>query len=746
MKHMIKAALAVCALALSLPAYAQTPDSTALDRPRVAVVLSGGGAKGVAHIGVLKVIERAGIPVDIVTGTSMGSIVGGLYALGYDACSLDSIVRRQNWDFLLSDKENLSNQNLADREKQNTYMLTKNFTGKKKDVSQGGFVKGKNLAELFRRLVGQYGDSIDFNTLPIPFACVATDIVTNTEYDFHSGYIAQAMRASMAIPGAFSPVRLGDMVLVDGGLRNNYPADVARAMGADIIIGVTVQGDPRTADDLGSVGSIIGQIVDVNCKNKYDENLAITDLPIRVNTKGYSSASFTPAAIDTLLRRGEEEALRHWDELLALKARLGLSDDYQPLRHSVPQSVGADKKVKLTALSFEGLSQSDERFLLKKFHLAQGDSLDTELAEHITTSMRVDLYYLDASYRIIPQSDAGGVHVIFSAGERKRAQAGVGVRFDTEELVALQLYGGLPLRTKVPAYVEATLRLGKRIMGRIDFSLRPHNLVKPSLSYIFRHNTMDIYERGDKDYNITYNQHAVELTLLNFNLRNLNCTAGVRFDYFNVHDVLISHQVKNSTETIRDDHFFSYFARMAYNSENDWYFPSHGAKFRAQYAYYTDNFARLDGTTGMSEVSASWRMNFPLNSRLTLQPMLCGRLLFGKVKPYFFENVIGGEWDAHYVDQQMPFAGIGRVEYADAHLLSVQLKTTQRIATNNFLLLRLAVAQQAPELKHMFDHRTLLGIAASYYYRTPFGPVGASLGYANKTKKPYFFINLGYVF
>ena len=398
MKHMIKAALAVCALALSLPAYAQTPDSTALDRPRVAVVLSGGGAKGVAHIGVLKVIERAGIPVDIVTGTSMGSIVGGLYALGYDACSLDSIVRRQNWDFLLSDKENLSNQNLADREKQNTYMLTKNFTGKKKDVSQGGFVKGKNLAELFRRLVGQYGDSIDFNTLPIPFACVATDIVTNTEYDFHSGYIAQAMRASMAIPGAFSPVRLGDKVLVDGGLRNNYPADVARAMGADIIIGVTVQGDPRTADDLGSVGSIIGQIVDVNCKNKYDENLAITDLPIRVNTKGYSSASFTPAAIDTLLRRGEEEALRHWDELLALKARLGLSDDYQPLRHSVPQSVGADKKVKLTALSFEGLSQSDERFLLKKFHLAQGDSLDTELAEHITTSMRVDLYYLDANF------------------------------------------------------------------------------------------------------------------------------------------------------------------------------------------------------------------------------------------------------------------------------------------------------------------------------------------------------------
>ena len=292
-------------------ANAQT-DSTAVKRKKVGVVLSGGGAKGMAHIGVLKVLEKAGIPVDIVTGTSMGSIIGGLYAIGYNANSLDSMVRVQDWSYVITDKEDLRNQSLSDRKKQNTYFFTTGMTIGKRDMNAGGIIKGKNLAELFNQLCVGFTDSLDFTRdLPIPFACVATDIITNDEVDFHSGRLPQAMRASMAIPAAFSPVRTGDKVLVDGGLKNNYPADIAREMGADVIIGVTVQGAPKVAEDMGSTMSIISQIVDVNCKNKVEENLAITDLHLQVDTKGYGSASFSPAAIDTLIRRGEELAMRH---------------------------------------------------------------------------------------------------------------------------------------------------------------------------------------------------------------------------------------------------------------------------------------------------------------------------------------------------------------------------------------------------------------------------------------------------
>ena len=248
-------------------------------RPRVAVVLSGGGAKGMAHIGVLKVLERAGIPVDIVTGTSMGSIVGGLYSVGLSATQLDSLVRCQDWPFLLSDRAVYSSEDLAGRRVQSTYFFSKTLRLHKGHLSGAtGVIEGKNLMRLFRHLTTGYTDSMSFDSLPRRFACVATNIVDNTEYDFHSGVLAEAMRTSMSIPGVFTPVRKGNCVLVDGGLRNNYPADLARAMGAAYVIGATVQGPPKTADDLANGSSVLGQIVDVNCKNKYDDNLKLTDI------------------------------------------------------------------------------------------------------------------------------------------------------------------------------------------------------------------------------------------------------------------------------------------------------------------------------------------------------------------------------------------------------------------------------------------------------------------------------------
>ena len=148
----------------------------------------------------------------------------------------------------------------------------------------------------------------------------------------------------------------------------------------------------------------------------------------------------------------------------------------------------------------------------------------------------------------------------------------------------------------------------------------------------------------------------------------------------------------------------------------------------------------------MSEVSADWRMSFTIGSRFTIQPMLYGRMLFGSVIPAVFGNTVGGEWFGHYVEQQMPFAGIGNMEYVSHHFLAAQLQAQERIGNNSYVLLRLAAAQQADKTKELLDHSTLLGVQATYYYNTIVGPVGASLGYSNRTKKPYFYLNLGYEF
>ena len=720
-------------------------DGTAVGniRKKVGVVLSGGGAKGMAHIGVLKVLEKAGIPVDIVTGTSMGSIIGGLYAIGYNANSLDSMVRVQDWGYVITDKEDLRNQSLTDWQKQNTYFFTTGITIGKKDMNAGGIIKGKNLAELFNQLCVGFTDSLDFtHDLPIPFACVATDIITNDEVDFHSGRLPQAMRASMAIPAAFSPVRLGDKVLVDGGLKNNYPADLAREMGADIIIGVTVQGAPKTAEDMGGAMSIISQIVDVNCKNKLDENLAITDLHLTVNTKGYNAASFSLAAIDSLVRRGEEEAMRHWDEIVALKQRIGIDDTFRPvILHPLRPEVMTEKH-RIIDITFENMTPQDEKFLRQKFHLNRTDSIDAKLQQELTTSMRMDLFYQTADCRLNFNPD--GVRVILSAGNRKSVQFHAGFRFDSEEYAALQLGLDIPLKTAVPMNTEITLRLGKRMMARGEITGHPRSFTRPKFTYSFYRNDIDVYVEGDRDWNIRYNQSQAELTPFNFDLRHFNLQIGVRWDYMHYRSKLGS---ETSTQVeLGNEHFFSYRARLKFNTEDSWNFPTRGARFNAEYAYLTDNFAKLDGQTGMSDVSANWRMSFTFGQRFTLQPMVYGRLLLGDVVPPVFGNTLGGDWFGHYVEQQMPFAGIGNMEYVEKQFVAAQLQAQERIGTKAYILLRVAAAQKAHELKELFDYRTLIGVQGAFYYNTMFGPVGATVGYSNRTKEPYFYLNLGYEF
>ena len=291
-------------------------------------------------------------------------------------------------------------------------------------------------------------------------------------------------------------------------------------------------------------------------------------------------------------------------------------------------------------------------------------------------------------------------------------------------------------------------------MARGELTAHPRSFTRPSLSYTFRRNDVDIYTEGNLDYNIRYNQFQAEFLPFNLDLRHFNLQLGLRWDYMHYRNKLGSESARQVS--LKNEHFFSYRARLTYNSENSWYFPSRGARFNAEYAFLTNDFAQLNiidaegnkqgKTTGMSDIRADWRKSFTISSRFTLQPMFYGRLLFGSVIPAVFGNTIGGEWFGHYVEQQMPFAGIGNIEYVAHQFVGAQLQAQERIGKSNYVLLRVAGGQQADKTKELFDHRTLIGVQGAYYYNTMLGPVGATLGYSNRTKKAYFYINLGYEF
>ena len=494
----------------------------AQERPVVAVVLSGGGAKGVAHIGALKVIEEAGIPIDIICGTSMGALVGGLYSIGYSPLELDSIVRAQDWGMLLSDRIDPDLLNLKQREEQNTYALIRGLASDRPMV--GGLIRGRNLMMLFRQLCAGYLDSISFDSLPVRYACVATDLVTNGEIDFHGGSLTRAMRASMAIPGVFTPVRLGDMVLVDGGLTNNYPADLARAMGADIIIGVNVQNAPRTADDISGAGAVMNQIIDINSRNKYEENAAISDVFIKVDVTGYSAASFTPSAIDSLLSRGEWEARKHTDELRALKQRCG--------------SRGPKAREKHPALAEQQQQQAK------------------------------------------PALEAASIVGI--------PIARVGFRFDSEEMGTLQLGASLPLHLKgTPVQIDALMRLGYQFKAAAALTLYPNGFTSPQIGYTFRRNNFDIYSEGRRTYNFLYFHHQLDITPLNSVWGRWAIKAGIRWDYFDYfgHVMTADTAAPDVIRNLADENHILLRATAVHNSENHWYFPTTGIRARLAYSF-----------------------------------------------------------------------------------------------------------------------------------------------------------------
>ena len=288
-------------------------------RKKVGLVLGGGGAKGAAEVGVLKVLEEADIPIDYIAGTSIGAIVGGLYAIGYDAADIDSLYRNQNWIFLLSDQVKRESETFLSKEEREKYIVHIPLSKERKVSLPAGYVKGQNIFNLFSKLTVGYHQVDDFSNLPIPFRCVAVDLVDGKEVVFSSGSLPMAMRASMSIPGVFAPVEWKGKMLVDGGALNNLPVDVAKEMGADVIICVDLSTGWKKKEELKSPSAVVEQLIGMMGQTKYRKNMAEADLYINPSLKGFSAASFQPEAIDTMIQRGELAARQKWGELMDLK-------------------------------------------------------------------------------------------------------------------------------------------------------------------------------------------------------------------------------------------------------------------------------------------------------------------------------------------------------------------------------------------------------------------------------------------
>lgn len=297
-------------------------------RPKVGLVFGGGGAKGAAEVGVLKAIERSGIHIDYIAGTSVGAIIGGLYANGYSATDLDTLFRNQDWLNLLTDRDSTLAGRIYKEEDGVTYLFGFPVKKRKEDGQKRshGFFRGDKIYDYLDSLITHSPAKVK-GSKEIPFKCVAFDFKHRQEVVLDTGCLARNIRASMAIPGVFKPAQLDSMMLVDGGMINNLPIDIVRQMGADIVIAIDLQ--QKKHDDykspfsfLRSLGGIFEWLADRPDIKKYNLNRQNIDIYINPDLKGYSVSSFTPKAIAEMIKIGEEAGKVKEDDLKTLAKKL----------------------------------------------------------------------------------------------------------------------------------------------------------------------------------------------------------------------------------------------------------------------------------------------------------------------------------------------------------------------------------------------------------------------------------------
>jgi NTE family protein len=389
-------------------ARAQTME-TAADtgqRPRIGLVLGGGGARGAAHIGVLKELERLHIPVDAIAGTSMGAIIGGLYATGINADELEQLVSSLDWNAALSDT--VARENLSFRRKQDEREFPINFELGIRGTDlllPKGVIQGQELDLLLRGLTLHASHIHDFDKFPIPFRAIASDIVAGEAVVIDSGDLAMAIRASMSVPGVFAPVRVDGRLLVDGGLIGNLPVDVMQQMGVDIIIAVDVEFPLYKSEELGSVLAISEQMLTILIRKetlRQIDTLADSDILIRPELGVYASANFGDIA--ETIQPGQQAAL---DQAARLQ-ELSLSDaEWAPYLAQRTLRLNPNDKLAFVRVVHDGKLAPE--VLESRLSVHTGDKIDADILAQNASRLYGLKLYEHVDYRLIDEDGGTGV-------------------------------------------------------------------------------------------------------------------------------------------------------------------------------------------------------------------------------------------------------------------------------------------------------------------------------------------------
>lgn len=708
------------------------------ERPKVGVVLSGGGAKGYAHIGALKVIEEAGIKVDYIGGTSIGAIVGGLYASGYSAKELEKIMYDLDLNSMLLNEKSRTELPFFDKSYREKYILElpfDNFRLSFPNALSSGQGTSESLTYLFRHV----HNVNDFSKLSIPFVCVATKLSNGESVIFKSGYLPQVVLASGAYPTLLEPVYIDGEVYVDGGVKNNYPVQEVIDMGADIIIGIDLQEGLLKQEDLNSATKVIEQIITYNIAEKSKAQSLLVDVSIKPNLAGYGVTSFSEK--DSILAAGYRAAKDLLPELKEIaKLQGNISGEKNPLEFS--------EYVLITGLEIRGLETYNRSYIKGKIgvkppQLTGYDDIKEGIQRLYSTGNFNKVFY-----RIVDNNDGHKKLVIIIREKPTRQSVKFGLHYDD-----LFKTGLLLNFTAKHLGVDNSVLSGDLILGdfpRYEINYYADNGYYPGFGFNSSFTQFDTEtdvnlfdkEAGSQVLVYKFDEFINQLYFQSALYEKYAIGGGIEHQYLSIKTNSLS--PSNPLRRIENSFFMSAYGFIRADNRDNPNFSRRGLKFDGTFKYIFESNSNNFNET--SSLSASLEINQPYNHWLSGRFFGSFGTYFSNFPPVTQKFLLGGYVEQRFMNYSR-FYGLPVLTVSGDNKMIFGSAIQAKLLRNHYITAFFNMANMEDDFNELDLFRyKYVGYGLSYGYDSPLGPISGYWTYSPFTKIGLFNVSLGFWF
>lgn len=720
-------------------------------RPKIGLTLSGGGAKGLAHIGILKAIDSAGLKIDYVTGTSMGSVIGGLYAIGYSADTIEKIARTVNWDLFLSNQASLRTLYMEEKGEYNKYNVELPWINHRFELPTG-LLQGQEvwvrLSELFFPVYNQK-DFLKFNK---PFKCIATDVGTGEAVVLSTGEISSAIRASMAIPSFFTATEYEGKKLIDGGVVRNFPVRDVKEMGADIVIGSNVAGPLLASDKVRNAIQVLLQIAFFREAADSKEEQKLCNVYVPQPLKGFNMASFAQAK--DILEEGIEEGRKLYPVFKRMADSL---DAVYGKDTTAIKTLPEVKPVVISSYEVKGLANTSEDFFIHTIDLLTNQPYTPQRLTKMIRAAYGTRYYNRVTYSLIPLGD-GTSKIIFDVTENALTFFKAGLHYNRfSGIAAIVNFTSRNLlfrnsRSMIAANIGETLRARAE---HLQYFGRRKNF---SITTSVQADRFDIssYNALKQDGIFKQEFFKADLKVQFSSQRNFSAGIGQRFEY-----VINKPKINSSFDYKGDNSFVLAYLFIAQNNLDRTDYPHRGIRINSVFEWVGTQRPGIDffingkqvkkdsiPVTGSPYARVLFNMDAftPLGKSTTAEFQIQSGVNFNYGNNMLNEFVVGGL--VKQFRNQVSFAGLQEGSVYTPAVAAVQLGLRYEFLSNTFLIGRGNVLFNNFITQSRFYNNPdiMTGYSLTFGYNFALGPLELSLMYNDRSKKVGTYVNIGIPF